>query len=395
MQQNHGFIYEEPAPEDFTFGALKAKYHTEPLQPDSDWSRYLPTAEEQSTPSIETNSCVSFGTNNAIEMYRKRVFDLDFNLSDRFVAKQSGTDPLNGNTPKKVADTIRHNWSCFEDEWAFTKEMTVTEFFASIPQKLISLATGRGAEYEFGYEYVSLSDVREALKYSPLGMSVPAWHEKDGVYYRPEGARDNHWVVCYGIKENGNLLIFDTYFPYLKEVRADVKPYVIMSYYLKRQVVQETFWQKFCAIIEAIFIGEKPVYPDDPPITPEPVKPKPVEPKKDYIQLWGEAIALFEGTEPHHPSVKNKNPGNIKGLDKKFLVFKTREEGFAYLKDYLHRACTGDHKAYRPDMTLKQAMRVYALEGNEPNAEEILTNYSNHCAKHMGVFPSVKLRDLV
>lgn len=281
--KNYGLIIEPQVPEDYTFGAFNAldtKFKGRTiLQENSDWHEYLPIAEKQA-PLFETQSCVAHGTLNAIELLKKRLFLNDDNLSDRFVAKLSGTNPVAGNTPKKVADTIRKQWSVFEKEWAMSDSTTVEEFYKEIPERLKTLAIGRGAEYEFGYEIVQPKDAREALKYSPLCMSVHAWVQgADGVYYFPEGQRENHWVVVWGMQQNGDYLIQDTYEPFNKQYRG--VPSVMYGYYLKKQVVNDNWFTRFLKQLEAILIasviGEKSVYPDDVPTTPlaDPA-PKPV-----------------------------------------------------------------------------------------------------------------------
>lgn len=122
---------------------------------------------------------------------------------------------------------------------------------------------------------------------------------------------------------------------------------------------------------------------------------KPMEPVKEEhiskIPTWAKAIEQFEtGGDPNSVGLRNNNPGNIKGLDGKFMKFKTYDEGFAYLCDYLTRACTGKHKAYRPDMTLRDFFSVYA-----PDGDKIINNYSSFVANRLGVFPSVKIKDLL
>lgn len=239
-----GFIPDELDERDFTFGALAQKFTGRTvLNEEADWSQDLPETEHQA-PDYETQACVSFGTLNAIEILRKKIDDLDENLSDRFVARISGTDPHRGNSPRTVANAIKKFWSVKEAE--YPRPATLTEFYANIPEKLRTLAIGRGAEYEFGYEKVSVNDVKEALKYSPLGMSVPAWFmDENNLYYRPSGQDDTHWCVCFAVQPNGNYLVFDSYYPFIKEVRADVNPSFIYSYYLNRQVKNQSLWERF------------------------------------------------------------------------------------------------------------------------------------------------------
>lgn len=254
--KNTGLIIEPVQPEDFVFGAdrsLATKFQGEPLQPNAYWGIYLPEEEKQA-PGYETSACVSFGTASAIEILANRIFHDRNNLSDRFVAKGSGTDQRAGNTPKKVADFIYRNWSVLEREWATKDAGSVEEFYADIPENLKTLAVARGAEYAFGYEYVGTSkaQLREALKYSPLGISVPAWHEKDKRYYRPKNQADNHWTVCYGITDEGELFIFDTYAPHLKVMHKDFTPSVAMRYHLAKQTVSDTLFNRFIRLIKTL-----------------------------------------------------------------------------------------------------------------------------------------------
>src|SRR3990167_7061569 len=170
----HGFIPPVLVEEDFIFGAersLDVKFAgREVLQPDGDWSAYLPAREKQA-PLFETSACVPFGTLNAVEMLKRRIVSIEENLSDRFLAKEAGVNPVRGSNPKDVAETLRKKWSTFEAEWPMEGTQSVEEFYADIPQKLKTLAIGRGGEYEFGYEVVSYKNFREALKYSPIGIS--------------------------------------------------------------------------------------------------------------------------------------------------------------------------------------------------------------------------------
>lgn len=260
--KNYGLLLEPLQPEDYVFGSAqslsnKFKARTK-LRPDSDWRPWLPVEEPQA-PIYETNACASFGTNNALEILLRFQYDRTSDFSDRDVAKGSGTDPFAGNSPKRVADFIRTNWALFEQEWPANAAKNVFEFYADVPLELRQLAKGRGAEWDFGYEYVNTgsANIREALKYSPLGMSVPAWTaDQDGKYFRPSGMNDNHWVAAVAINTLGEIVVFDTYAPYIKTMRADFTPQVAMSYYLTRQIVSEKSWVQY--LIDLVLAVFKP-----------------------------------------------------------------------------------------------------------------------------------------
>lgn len=410
MQTSHGFIQDEIVPEDFQFGgerSIENKFGALPLQPNGDWREFIfDGIISHQAPGYETNSCVSHGTANALELLRRKLYQYDNDLSDRFIAKASGTDPLRGNTPKTVAETVRKNFTVWENEWATKDAKTVDEFYSEIPQNLKTLAIARGAEWNFGYEYVplTLTALREALKYSPIGISVPAWFEKGGRYYRPDGVNDSHWVCLMYIDSDGKMYILDSYDPTVKVMEAGFMPQVAMKYHLNRQVVNKSAFAKFLDLIFSI------LFPVDKPIEAVKVEPKKpvtvpdtVPVKESRLHKWAGAIELFEsGGKEDSPSVRSNNPGNCKGLDGKFLVFKTYQAGYDYLCDYLTRAATDKHAAFvakakqlglksSGDLNILQFIQVYTFG----DSDEIQHNYANFIASRCNTFPSTRIGDLL
>ena len=257
--ENHGLIVEPLVPEDFVFGSsersLKIKFGEVPLQPNSDWRDFLPPNERQA-PKFETNACVSFGTANAIEILARRIFGRVDNLSDRFIAKGSGTNPLAGNSPKDVADFIRKNWTVFESEWATLDANSSQEFYKEIPPPLKTLAFARGAEFDFGYEFInppSTAIIKEALKYSPVGMSVAAWAANaEGKYYRPDGWIDGHWITVVAVNEHNEIVVLDHYPPFVKTMSSDFIPRYACRFFLRKKVVRDDWFAKFMRQIKKI-----------------------------------------------------------------------------------------------------------------------------------------------
>jgi hypothetical protein len=410
--QNHGFIQDEVVPEDFVFGAVRSldtKFGGEPLQPDGDWRSFLfDGIYSFQAPHFETNSCTSHGTLNALELVRRRQFTYDQDLSDRYVAKGSGTDPQKGNTPKTVAEFIRKNWTVFEQEWSTESAKNVVEFYAELPQNLKTLSAARGAEWDIGYEYVPLTvhALKEALKYSPLGVSVPAWFKDDkGEYYRPSGVADSHWVCLMHIDADGFMYILDSYpddnGSYIKIMRPDFMPQVAMRYYIKRQIVNQDWFTNFLAWIHSwVFVS--PETPTTPTMLPLEKKPDTVPVKESKLTLWSDAMEYFEsGGDKTAASYKRNNPGNLKALDGKFKVFETYEAGYAALCNYLIRAATNEHQAYvakaaqlklksSGELTISQFIEVYA-----PDGPEINKNYTACIARYCNVPVDTKIRDLL
>lgn len=282
------------APEDFLGGtsqSLEAKYGAEVLNPEGDWTRFVPSTENQDTSTGDTYACVSFATSNAVEMLAKARFGQSKNLSDRFLAKTSGTKVGQGNSPKAVADQLRHGWTVDEPEWPDAD--TVEEFYADIPQKLTTLAVARGAEFEFGYQYIANTPayIKEALKRSPVCIAVTAWglQNQDGAYMRIPGATENHWTTIFKVLPNGNYLVFDSSAPFFKEVCPDACRSVAMSYYLNRNVVKPNKFQQFIKMVLAFLRRvEEPA-----PTVPVTIPPAP-EQQKDPPDVLIPALIQVE-----------------------------------------------------------------------------------------------------
>lgn len=152
------------------------------------------------------------------------------------------------------------------------------------------------------------------------------------------------------------------------------------------------------ALIEEFFATKDEVVPatiEEPVV----VAPKVVEPVPNLTTVRNFALAIqsregYIAPCKKYPtgtsSYRNNNPGNCKGINGKFLKFKTYEDGFAYLIDYIERVQRNEHKAYPKNCTIQQFFNVYAPEsdGNLP-----LSYAKEVCAK-VGLQLSSKMVEL-
>lgn len=231
--RNYGFIKDEINPEDYIFGG--GQIIADILQPTGQWDEFLPPEELQSTLTVETYACVSFGTLNALEILFRRVLGQVDNFSDRYLAYISGTKGKTGNSPHTVAEKLRKLGDVRQLDWDFTPDINTNEkFYAEPPSYLMAFAERFLDEYDFKHDYVPANPIamKEALKYSPLGFSVTAWtKDENGLYYNV-GA-NSHWVVCYGYEDGKYWKIYDSYSndgTNLKKVRWDALPEVCKRY---------------------------------------------------------------------------------------------------------------------------------------------------------------------
>lgn len=255
---NYGLILETPVPDkDFVLGGF-GSLGGDVLQHDGQWDNWLPELEVQRVNGVESNACVSFATTNIVETLERRVYGFTANYSDRFLAQISGTKQHNGNSFHQVGETLRKSGCVRESNWPFDA-VSYDEFYKDIPANLQTLAKEFIAAYRFGHEYVPSTPtaLMEALKYSPVGFSVFAWTmDDDGYYYRPEGRRDTHAVMCYGYKEGKYWRVFDSYAGQdggvLKKVAWDSLPMQAKRYTLHRQIVNESAFIKFVSLLKSI-----------------------------------------------------------------------------------------------------------------------------------------------
>lgn len=202
------------------------------LQPDGNWSQFVPTDEYQNI-FTETYNCTGFGTLNCLETLLNRQFNSLQNYSDRFVGISAGTYPP-GNSPHKVAESIRAHGLVPEFMLPFSKEIDTADKYYS-PNPLLENLKQAGLLwtdlYELKHEWVDFKDIPEALTYSPLGVAVDAWTTKEGEYVRTT-PNDNHWTSLYGINDKGQYMIYDSYDNSHKLLSKDYIFSAIKRYYI-------------------------------------------------------------------------------------------------------------------------------------------------------------------
>ncbi len=222
------------------------------LRPDGQWTKYIPIYEKQAKRGIETSACTVFGLLNCVETLFKEQFGLDVNYSDRFLAKLAGIDPYQGGgNPQVVAETARKVGFLDENKWTFDEAIRdLMDYYAPVPDDLKSLAKKWLKQWTFNHDWVSEGRpispqiLMKALKYSTLGIAVYAWAERDdGIFVRPENAKDIHFCEMIGYKENEYFIINDTYEPFVKHLDWNFGFYFVKRYAIAKNI------KKQCKII--------------------------------------------------------------------------------------------------------------------------------------------------
>lgn len=202
----------------YIFG--KTKVPTVPYNPSGDWSKALPEYENQTTKfGDETSGCTVWGSQNLIEIFYKHVYGEEPNYSERFTYLLAGIDPKRGGNPHKTLETIREYGLIPNSYMPMTD--SINDF---VKNDITDVQLLKGKAWldihDFNHEWVwnttfprpkNWKDLlREALTTSPIGVSVTAWREQDGLYVSDNGG-NNHWCVLYKIDKEGKMYVFDSY----------------------------------------------------------------------------------------------------------------------------------------------------------------------------------------
>lgn len=219
--KNTGFIQPKIEQDQYVLGGVVSLPKVI-LRSDGQWTSFV-TPYEPQRKVFETFNCTGFNTLDCIEMLFKQN-GFEKNYSDRFVGVVAGTNPaIGGNDPHTVAETIRKNGLIDEEMMPFSDSLkSVEEFYSFMgvdEEKCMDEGEKWLKSWGFGHEWVfngyvenKQALIMEALKYSPLGVSVKAWEKgANGLFTKGKGERDNHWTCIVGYVEGQYWIIDDSY----------------------------------------------------------------------------------------------------------------------------------------------------------------------------------------
>lgn len=246
LKTNTGFLEAPPRQTDWIAGeasglAFEERNHM------GDWTVFLPSEERQGAVYFDSMACVTFSALNSLEMqmrahlaYQRLKPDtikwlkdngyfndrLEFNLSDRFTAKMSGTT-RQGNYFVNVWDSIRKDGVLPEADWNFPRDQRTPvfdwdDFYQEIPQDKKDKAKKFLDYFDIKYEWVAcnLETYKQQLFQAPIQIAAPTcpgWNTEKPV--TSCGLKANHATVVYRVSDN--LYDFDTYNPFQKTLVRD------------------------------------------------------------------------------------------------------------------------------------------------------------------------------
>lgn len=262
--KKYGLIIDTIAPEDYVLGA--SSLPAEILQPNGDWTDYLPIFEAQKRDGVETMSCATFATLNALEAILARKYSVIANKSDKYNAIRSGTTQ-SGNSPHRVIESIRKTAGTIPEAMLpFGNPKTWEEYhdLNQIDERMAEEGKRWLKQYGVFHEWVfnggdpeskSIA-IFEALRYSPIGVSVYAWNNPDdhGYYTKQPGQVDNHWVLAFNAEYGKYIEVYDQYDQRVKRVAWGTDFMMAKRYYIeKKPEVRDNWFIDICKSLLDLF----------------------------------------------------------------------------------------------------------------------------------------------
>lgn len=436
MIKNYGFKYPKiDEKKDHILGGLRSVYY-KVVNESGNWNNSLVIGETQRK-IVDVNGCTNFACLNQKEILFKFLFGIEENNSERFQAVVSGQE-RDGNDPQNVYTSIRDIGVVEEYKLPFLDGMNFEVYLSPKPmtQNYIDDAKKFKENYEYKHKYVYIPDtpliekqrlLLQSLKRSPVGVSVYAWQMGDnGLYTKPQGARDTHFTVLINAKEGEWWEVFDSYpeseGDFIKRLEWNFEFDVAKEICIRKKTEEE---KKKLSIIEQILntiakliplfaflvrkkIEDKKDDPDMEEMESEVLNqetimvnytPTPIEsPKFSELNVkFAEAIKTFEGWAPNLRSRRNLNPGNLKytsytkslgAIDKdkdNFCIFKDYDAGFNALCQFIKDAGSDKLKSYH-NATIKTFFEAYSDNS---------LIYAKYVAKQMGINIDTKISQII
>lgn len=233
---NTGFLPIGPSDNDWKSSDISG-INFELRNPSGDWTAYAPQGENQKFRNFDTMACVTYSALDSIETQLRLLTGQNFNFSDRFIAKLSGTTQ-NGNSLQEVADTIRKYGLVPEEVWPASDDFVWADYYKDIPAEI--LAKGKLFLNEWNITYEWVTDLGKELQHAPIQIATavcPGWNNPP---VKSCGLPVQH-ATC--LLKTNSLTILDHYQPYIKTLAADYPIPYKFKVLVSRKMVETRIYQ--------------------------------------------------------------------------------------------------------------------------------------------------------
>lgn len=267
------FKYPDLSHTDFRFGSA-SQVPAVPLRENGDWRDFLPQGELQMRHGVETSVCFIEAQQHAIATIMEEVyFIINRDFAARWNLLHVDGSP-EGGSPIEAAQSFRHDGLIAENLLPFSDDISSWDEFNSYKggdeKKCKKAGEEFLKEWDLKWDIVieredkpedKKAKLREALKYSPVPISVPAWFQSGDVFVRPPYmTEDNHLTLAVFMDAEGHIYVFDTYEPFIKKLDKDISPEFGIRWSVKKLEVPSAPLKKsfLKAILDFIIAMLKP-----------------------------------------------------------------------------------------------------------------------------------------
>ena len=295
MKIKSNFVYPVIKESDRTFGVSLGNIINE----SGDWRNYLPEEESQVQNGVESSACYIESQQRAIATIQEEEFDVpNSNYSARFNALLSNGEE-NGGDPIRGAKSLKYDGLIPDETMSFKDVRSWTEYHSwkGVDEKL---CRQKGKEFldrwDINFKIVSEREepletkylsLKEALKRSPVPVSVCAWFERNGEYYKPIGKRDNHLTLAVYVDDKDRIHVWDSYSPYTKILEAKTNFEFAMALVVKKKPYEQqlSIISQILALIGKLIpqIVKSPSTVSTKPVTPKISEPTPIKSLREKI----------------------------------------------------------------------------------------------------------------
>ena len=241
----HGFVAPDFILEkEHVFGSQKIPDVV--IQDDGNWLPFAPEAEWQARREFDTFACTIYNTTKPIQTLERKKYGTVSNYAERHPYIGLGITPPGAN-PHDVSEWIRGSGMCLETSLPFDGSVTSLQLYrmpSPLPDSLVEEGKKWLEQYAYLHEWCMLPThdikekherLKEELRRGTVSVSVCGWREKNGIYYKEDGDRDNHWTFLIAYIDDFPIVL-DSYPPFIKKLDKSYNFELAKRHYIEKKV---------------------------------------------------------------------------------------------------------------------------------------------------------------
>lgn len=232
MRDNTGLLEEIQEFSAYILG--KSKMPFIPYVDDGDWRPHAPRFEHQA-PRYETSACTAFTVENQIQFFMKGVYNEEVDLSENFLALVTPIPVGKGVDPQKTYEAVRHEGMVPNDVLPMPRNIRDWTDTTRLTKSILAKGQYWLQQHTYQHEWLwnsagnrpanYIEILKEALKTSPIGISVSAWETEIDQWgnevYVSRGSVNNHKTLLVHIDKENYPWVYDSYEPHDKRLAKD------------------------------------------------------------------------------------------------------------------------------------------------------------------------------